>query len=410
MTIHSTLWLAMFVAACSPSSRHERADAIVHAGPEDDAASTCATAITGKVFAPNGTLPLYNVTVYIPVGAPLPFTEGVSCDQCATVLSGGVLVSTTTDTNGAFRLEGVPTDREFPVVVTIGKWRRTVTIPRVAACQDTAIPDPMLRLPRNREEGDLPRIALVSGSFDSLGCILPKLGVDSSEFGDSSSGPERIVFYRGHNGAVPGNPASALTDLWPNLDELKKFDMVINSCEGNYYLADKTAPDVMRKYADMGGRVFGSHFHFTWTKNLIPEWKSTASWEPGTYSGPHLVDTSFPKGMALAQWLVATGASTTFGKVYLAETKPVAGDVVPPTSRWLYSEPPVTTHYLSFDTPVGVEPEKQCGRVVVAGMHVAHDSTVNAFFPAGCGPGLTADEKAMVFLLFDLQACVGVIL
>ncbi|MGE3456456.1 MAG: carboxypeptidase regulatory-like domain-containing protein, partial [Kofleriaceae bacterium] len=368
------------------------------------------TAITGKVFAPNGTLPLYNVTLYVPLSTPLPFTEGVSCNQCATELSGGALTSTTTDTNGGFRLEGVPTDRDFPVVVTTGKWRRTVTIPRVTACQDTAIADPILRLPRNRAEGDIPRIALVSGSFDSLGCILPKLGIDSTEFGDRSSDPERIVFYRGHNGAVPGDPASALTELWPNLDELKKFDMVINSCEGNYYLSDKTAPDAMRKYADMGGRVFGSHFHFTWTKNLIPEWKTTASWEPGTYSGPHLVDTSFPKGMALAQWLVATGASTTFGKVYLAETKPVAGDVVPPTSRWLYSQSPVTTHYLSFDTPVGVEPQQQCGRVVVAGMHVAHDSTVDATFPGGCGSGLTDDEKAMVFLLFDLQACVGVIL
>src|SRR5580700_6571303 len=38
------------------------------------------TTINGTVYAPNGTLPLYNVIVYIP-NAPLdPIQHGVSCD------------------------------------------------------------------------------------------------------------------------------------------------------------------------------------------------------------------------------------------------------------------------------------------------------------------------------------------
>jgi hypothetical protein len=46
--------------------------------------------------------------------------------------------------------------------------------------------------------------------------------------------------------------------------------------------------------------------------------------------------------------------------------------------------------------------------VVYAGMHVASGS-VNATFPSGCSATITADEKALVFLLFDLGSCVDII-
>ena len=71
---------------------------------------------------------------------------------------------------------------------------------------------------------------------------------------------------------------------------------------------------------------------------------------------------------------------------------------------------PATTHYLSFKTPVGTPPMDQCGKVVYAGMHVAGDSTVGATFPAGCSSTFSPDEKALVFLLFDLSSCVDIIL
>jgi len=61
----------------------------------------------------------------------------------------------------------------------------------------------------------------------------------------------------------------------------------------------------------------------------------------------------------------------------------------------------------SFNTPVGVLPENQCGKVVYAGMHVSSGSTVSTNFPTGCSGALTPDEKAFIFLLFDLQNCVG---
>ena len=46
-----------------------------------------------------------------------------------------------------------------PIVFQVGKWRREVTIPTVAACTDTPLTDANLtRLPRTKTEGTSPRL------------------------------------------------------------------------------------------------------------------------------------------------------------------------------------------------------------------------------------------------------------
>jgi hypothetical protein len=399
----------LLIAACGPSKRGDDDDGIPDAPPPD---APCPTTISGKVFAPNGTLPLYNVTVYIPQNPPGPMTEGVTCSQCTTSLPGGSVTSTKSDAEGNFKLENVPPGNDIPVIITTGKWRRQLTVPYVAKCVDTPVMPGTFRLPKNRSEGDMPRIAMVTGGCDSLACIFSKMGIDASEFGSSSTGPERITFYNASGGSSPGTAADAPT-LWANLDELKKFDMVINSCECSENNTNKTAADVLRQYADMGGRVFGSHFHYTWSKNLVPQWQNTAVYNTAGTSNltPTLVDTTHPDGMAFSKWLTAVGASTTPGQLNLiGYPQPSEGAVVAPTTRWLYASGsnPVT-HYLSFKTPVGVAQDMQCGKVVHADLHVSEDSTVSTTFPTGCSAQLSPDEKAMVFLLFDLGSCVDVI-
>jgi hypothetical protein len=96
------------------------------------------------------------------------------------------------DAAGHFKLEGIHATENVPLVIQVGKWRRQITIPSIAACQDTVIEDPELfRLPRSRAEGDLPKLAVVRGGSESLECLVRKLGVDDSEFttdfGDGAS-------------------------------------------------------------------------------------------------------------------------------------------------------------------------------------------------------------------------------
>jgi hypothetical protein len=409
-------WILLFgvaVGACGPNARgdgdgdDDGDDGA--SGASADAAVACTTSISGRVFAPNGTLPLYNVLVYVPQRDPPPFAAGVQCGRCTQDIPGGAIASTTTDAAGGFVLHGVPAGADVPVIVTTGKWRRRLRVPVVTACEDTAIPDGAFRLPRNRTEGEMPLIAQGTGGCDGLAFILSKLGIDASEFGPSSSGPQAVTFYNGVGGSAPGAPQPAAA-LWSNLDELSKFDVVINACECAEHNENKTAPDLLRRYADLGGRVYGSHYHYTWTKNLVPGWQDTATWVSGSFPGQTTdrVDTTHAAGHALASWLVAVGASPAFGEIVLGQKLPNATAVPPTTTRWLYSPASDTTHYLSFQTPVGLPAQQQCGKVVYAGMHVSSGS-VSSSFPAGCSTAFTPDEKALVFLLFDLQACNRVI-
>jgi len=397
--------VSLLLAACGPNKRGEDDD-LPDAPPPD---APCPTSISGKVFAPNGTLPLYNVTVYVPQTAPGPFTDGVTCSQCTTDLPGGVVTKAISDAEGNFKLENVPPGTDVPVIITTGKWRRQLTVPNVAQCVDNPIQPGVFRLPKNRTEGDLPRIAMVTGGCDGLACIFSKMGVSASEFGSSSSGPERIIWYNANGGVSPGASQPAQTTLWTNLAEMQKFDMVINSCECGEYQTEKTAPEVIRQYADMGGRFFGSHYHYTWMQEKVPQWQSTAAYMDSTIGSQQVtVDTTHPDGMALSKWLTAVQGSTTPGQLMLSTTsQPSETAVNSPTTRWLYDSSYV--YYMSFKTPVGVPMEQQCGKVVHAGIHVSESSNVNASFPSGCTGNLTPDEKALVFLLFDLGSCVDVI-
>ncbi|HEY8041274.1 MAG TPA: hypothetical protein VIF15_15815, partial [Polyangiaceae bacterium] len=121
------------------------------------------TTITGRVVA--GTLPIYgspdpvpNVVVYVP-NAPLqPFKPGVTCSQCGAEVTGSPLVQTTTAFDGTFTLPNMPAGNGIPVVIQLGRWRRTVFF-NVPACATPAQNVGDIRMPRNQGEGDIPLTA-----------------------------------------------------------------------------------------------------------------------------------------------------------------------------------------------------------------------------------------------------------
>src|SRR5665213_2103107 len=115
------------------------------------------TSITGTVYAPNGTDPLPNVTVYIPNAPVDPFTPGVSCPIVGTPPSGSPLVGTETDVNGNFILINVPVGANIPLVMVSGRWRRQMVIPGTAACVNTTLPANFAVMPKNQSEGDIPK-------------------------------------------------------------------------------------------------------------------------------------------------------------------------------------------------------------------------------------------------------------
>lgn len=395
------------------------------------------TSISGKIYDPAGKVPLYNVVVYVPnptISPVQPFTEGATCDRCGANVTNPVTAAVTDET-GAFKLDRAPAGANIPLVIQVGKWRRQITIPSVAPCADTALTDPQVtRLPRNKAEGDIPRIAIAAGSADQMECLPLRLGIDPAEF-TAGTGDGRIHLFTGHydqdmpvTTLATGGALTSADTLWANEASLMKYDIVILSCEGDTYEDQKPMPvrEAMYGYASKGGRVFASHWHNIWFAGgpgLVP---MTGTWndrrdptEDGAPLGATINET-FPKGAALAKWLVNVGASTVQGQMTVEFPRDNLQAANPLYAReWItvqnprapMGQDPKAVQYMSFNTPIGVPEDQVCGRAVYTDLHVAAvDNATMAQsmpFPTGCEMrDLSAQEKAVAFMLFDLSSCV----
>jgi hypothetical protein len=394
------------------------------------------TTLKGTVFAPNGTLPLFGVNVYVPRETPAALPDGAQCSRCSDELSGSPIVRIQTNDKGEFILEGVPAGDNIPLVITTGKWRRQITIPKVDACVETQLTAAQTSLPKNRAEGDIPKIAITTGSADTLECLVRKLGIADSEIGNATD-PSRIHLYAGNGvssfqagfAGGQGSLASA-TQFWANSTNLKAYDVVILSCEGNQNAATKpqAALNAMKEYADIGGRVFASHWHNIWVSGHYqgtgnnqkpPIWDTIATWNNGSNFTAPIIDlideAANPKGPAFAQWMVNVMGSTTRGQIPVTEARTTAVTLdAAKAERWVYTQgggsvPANRPQMFQFTTPNEVLPGDRCGKVVFTDMHVSGTPQNLNPYPSHCvgGNTLTPQEKALAFMFFDIASCVG---
>lgn len=392
------------------------------------------TTLTGTVYAPNGSLPLYNVTVYVPRDEVGPLPSGATCDQCGQTPSGNPIAIATTDIRGEFRLENVPAASDVPLVIQVGKWRRMITVPSVAACAETALTSEQTRLPKNQSEGDIPQMALTTGGADALECLLRKIGLDDSEF-TTASGAGRVHLYAGVGGTDEFesalNGGAALPDaqtLWGTTDDLMPYDVAFLSCEGDQNPNTKPMDSrrALAAYTAVGGRVFMSHWHNIWVEAAPQE----AGWSEVVTEHDHLetfdepitvnINTAFPKGSDLAAWLVHVQASSTPGQIEVVGGRHTVQAIDEDLAeKWIYMTDsggaPDHDHrpavqYYQFTTPLDQPADNRCGKVVFSDIHVSEGDTSDANhpFPSGCETeGLTPQEKVLAFMIFDIAACIA---
>lgn len=395
----------------------------------------------------------------IPTGTP---TGGLSCDRCEEQDLGPLLAGAITDASGNFVIEGnVPVGVEFVLVVKAGKFRRAIrhTLPAEAACQTTTLPTTMpdnpTRLARSSTDGlavNIPRIAISTGRIDAMECVFEKMGIAQTEFGNpDSTGKLHLYRSAGNGGTLEGARIDDLTPsdvgLYGSLERLQSYDMVVADCEGGAWdgendFAERIANgDEVREYVNRGGRLFASHLSMSWLhENGTTAYSDAApietglgpaaSWDidylqTGNVDGSgtgivSLVGTRprvSPRIDGFASWLVNEGVTTAPGYAFtITQPRSLAEELGPESEEFVYRQGGNgRVQQFSFDTPYAAPDGAACGRVAYSGFHVAAGTGgspyATSLFPEHCTSAnqgnLTDQEKVLLYMLFDLGACVG---
>jgi hypothetical protein len=413
-------------------------------------ASTCGgtntTTISGTVFAPNGQEPIYDALVYIPNGTVDAIPDGISgqCLTCNAQASGDPISQVITGPDGKFKLTNAPAGSNIPVVIQLGFWRRQITIQTVTACQDNPQPVSLTSLPHregtngNAGEGDIPLTAMVTGAVDTLECVLRKIGVDDDQFGNPSTST-RIQFFQQNGSVIDGSTPQAQDALWDKQEDINKYDQVLFACEGHPNEkpgpGPGTAQGFVQQYANLGGRVFATHYSYVWlyendpwgcsapgkgsgTPDCTTAGHTIAAWDADQdHSSPNTitstVDTTFQKGSDFSKWMDVVGASTSpgSGQMSINVWRRDLDAVIAPAQRWLFTTDPNPANmiqHLTFNTPVDAPVDQQCGRVLYSDFHVSDTQAQTNTFPDECNGGsLSPQEKVLEFMLFDLASCIA---
>ena len=389
--------------------------------------------VSGTVSAYGTPDPVPNVLVYVPNGTPAAFPTSLDCG-CAPV-TGYPVTSTTTDYQGNFTLTNVPVPAggSVPLVIQLGRWRRYKGLSaNVTACTTNSAGT--IRMPRTQAEGDIPRTAISTGGVDAMECVLLKMGVDPTEFTDPG-GTGAIQLFLGNGAFVDGNssnsPESTRVPYSASTATLDNYDQVIFPCWG---VDPRSAAEAgtgnqktaiqqtnVTNYTNGGGRMFATHFSYSWLYNDAP-FSTTATWNDdlqytsGTANIPDPGVTE-PDVTTFYQWMNNLAVGGADAGTFTVETPRNDFSAISTTSElWsnmtgatkaIKNEPTTFPLIYTFPTPVGST--NTCGKVIYSDMHV---STVGGTgkagqtFPAECTTGaMSSQEKALEYLIWDLAAC-----
>ena len=383
------------------------------AGP--DKVPTCAdrdlpsTALSGTVFAPNGTLPIYNALVYVPAGPLDDIPDGPSGPTCA---SGSPAVTAFSDTHGQFKLEGVPVGVDIPLVIQVGKWRRAVTVPPVAECTVTAVDASLTHLPRDRSEGHIPRIAITTGLSDTLECLARDLGLADSEIGAGAASAGRVRLYAG-NGARGTTAGTAFEPLGAlvNPATLAQYDAVMIGCSGapTQTSAVPPGPASLFDFTNRGGWLWLTHFEFPWLQRGPAPWSTIGTFindnKTLTVGSSIVIDQSSPHGQAFAEWSAAADVPGGPGTVTLQYGRS-ACTAADPAARRILSVDPATAGFagvqmFAWDAAMG-------GRMVFSDVHLSGTNLTGPMtYPDECVSPPPEQEKVILFQMFDTPTCVN---
>ena len=103
----------------------------------------------------------------------------------------------------------------------------------------------------------------------------------------------------GLTNGTPGNCTDTSCPLWASKQSLESYDIVLLACEGDTFDPDaqtdggdgggilsgakanvtKAGKQALHDWLNEGGKVFATHFHYTWFQNGPPDFQAVANWK-----------------------------------------------------------------------------------------------------------------------------------
>ncbi|MFH1132684.1 MAG: hypothetical protein V1754_15215 [Pseudomonadota bacterium] len=381
------------------------------------------TTITGTVYAPNGVDPVPGATVFVPAKVPELFPPEVKCEACASLGSSYNFWTTTSLYDGTFSLEGVcPGQR--PLLLQNGRFRRFLRL-EVPANTTMPLGADKTRLPRRSAEFDaidaIPKIAVATGDYDKMECVLNKIGLETGQFDLY----EAATFIRKSPAIV-----HSFDELVRDLAKMKTYNIIFINCTTNTYenlLHEDAIKQNLQTYVNEGGRLYVTDWSYDWIEQ-VAGFAPFIDFEPGvsgtTSEGLNeaalgkdgLQVQATIKDKRMAQWLGGIPGTISGDNVlvehFLTSWVMMFRSSVD-TKLWVEGTVSSEDGKIRGVRPLTVTFNfKDCGKILFTSYHTEgrEEDPFNPVFPNYCGFGFSPQDRILEYLIFDIANCVGPVL
>lgn len=265
------LIIGSFLVACGGGGGDTTPTAVTPVGT-----TTTPATINGKVVAPDGATPIANALVYVENSVGTATAAGAQKVAAPITTSCGTLPDaswayTCSGNDGSFTLKAqIPANAKLTAV----KGTFKIETP-LAAPQDGVISQGNVAFVINNAGGSTaPKIAVVTGSFDSIEDILAKLGFGELQSGKLKLGTEKFKLYQGGGSLGAGYETS--DKLFVDADgdgkpDIFKYTIVFWNCG-----TDESVPltaankEILRQYVQGGGKLYASDLAYDIVEQVFP--------------------------------------------------------------------------------------------------------------------------------------------
>jgi len=214
----------------------------------------------------------------------------------------------------------------------------------------------------------------------------------------------------------------------------RDYDQILLPCWGDAFTKNAAELGNLIDYGNNGGRFFATHYSYSWLRGN-GALDGTAQWDPKAntnntnpapggqpFTGHVSVNVPSTNPGLFVKWLNLVGAldgSVPGGTppanptVTIQQGRHDVDKVLGSSTDWIDGTDPAPPSasksqmllHFTFDMPIGQA--SQCGHAIYSDFHVNGTQSGGTTFPTECNTGaLTAQERILEYLLWDLASCV----